>query len=87
MIRFQDCKDYCDLTEDEVEAIGISMHTTPVEACALAQKAEVSPEVCQTILKCMHEYLEHVESHEHDAEHVEEVRAAIERFVAHHKMN
>ena len=87
MIRFQDCKDYCDLTEDEVEAIGAGMHTTPVEACALAQKAEVSPKGREAILKCMNEYLELVESHEQGEEHVEEVRAAIERFAVHHEIS
>lgn len=84
MIRFQDCKDYCDLTEDEVEAIGAGMHATPMEACALAQKAEVSPEGREAILKCMNEYLALVESHEHGKQHVKEVHDAIERFAAHH---
>ena len=83
MISLKDCLDYCDLTEDEIQAIANGANITPIEVCALVQECGDTPKDCRQILQYLQDYLEKVESHEGE-QRSHEVHKAINHFVANH---
>ena len=85
MLTLEDCADYCDLTDDEIEAITEGAGIPPIEVCAMVQQYTDSPQECRKILRFLMEYLEKVEAHS-DAHRSHEVHEAIQHFVSQHHL-
>lgn len=83
MLTFEDCADYCDLNDDEIQAIINGTGLPPIEVCAMVQQYADSPQQCRKILQFLQEYLEKVES-QSDAKRAHEVHEAITHFVSNH---
>ncbi|MEZ5476085.1 MAG: hypothetical protein R3E95_00845 [Thiolinea sp.] len=84
MISLTDCTDLCDVTCDELEAIELGAHVSPIEACALARDAD-NPQPCRKLLKYMQTYLEYVESHDTSGgRQSHAVHESINHFVSEH---
>ena len=85
MLTFQDCADYCDLTEDEVQAFSEGTGIPPIEVCAMVQEYADTPQQCRKLLQFLQDYLEKVEV-DADAERSHQVHEAIHHFVANHHL-
>lgn len=83
MLTYEDCVDYCDLTEDEVEALRDATHIPPIEVVAMVQQYADSPRECRIMLKFLLEYLEKVEQSA-DSKRSHELHDAISHFAARH---
>lgn len=85
MLSLKDCADYCDLTDDELNAIQRGAHVTTLDACALAHDAEQNPQNSRRVLKYLQEYLEYVEGTESD-QRSHEVHHVIDHFIKNHHL-
>lgn len=83
MLSFVDCRDICDLTEEEIHAIEEAEHLPPVEACARGNSLSHSPEGCRQVIKYMYESIERAEKNE-DGEQSELLHKDLQRFVSEH---
>lgn len=83
MLTFEDCADYCNLSDDEIQAFIDGVGLPPIEVCAMVQQYAESPQECRKMLRFLQEYLEKVES-DGDAERSHEVHEAITHFVENH---
>jgi hypothetical protein len=85
MLTFQDCADYCDLYDDEIQAITTGANISPIEVCALVQQHADSPKECRKMLKFLTDYLEKAEPNS-DEKRSHEIHEAINHFVSNHKL-
>lgn len=85
MLTYQDCADYCDLTEDEIEALADGTGLPPIEVCAIVQQYTDSPQQCRKFMRFLQDYLEKVEL-SGDDEHSHRVHEAMHHFVANHHL-
>lgn len=85
MITFQDCADYCDLSQDEIEGLLEGTKTSPIHVCAMVQEFADSPKECRKMIGFLQAYLEKVEG-QSDAKRSHEVHEAISHFVSTHHM-
>ena len=83
MLTFEDCADYCDLNDDQIQAMIIGSGLPPIEVCALVQQYADSPKQCRKMLQFLLEYLEKVEC-QSDAARSHEVHQSIEQFIERH---
>lgn len=83
MLTLQDCCDYCDLSDDEVQGILNGANVTPIEVCAMVQEYADNPAECRKMLKFLQDYLEKVEQRS-DAKRSHEVHEAISHFASNH---
>jgi hypothetical protein len=83
MLTFQDCADYCNLSDDEIQAIMNGANVTPMEACAMAQEYADSPEECRKMLSYLLEYMEKEEARA-DAHRCHEIHNAVNHFASNH---
>ena len=83
MLTFEDCADYCDLSDDEIQAFIDGVRLPPIEVCAMVQQYVDSPQECRKMLRFLQEYLEKVES-SGDARRSHEVHEAITHFATNH---
>lgn len=83
MLTFEDCADYCDLTNDEIEGLTEGLGLPPIEVCAIVQEYADSPQQCRKMLQFLHQYLEKVETLG-DERRSHEVHEAISHFAATH---
>ncbi len=83
MLTYEDCADYCDLSEDEMQALINGLGLPPIEVCAMVQQYADSPQQCRKMLSFLQDYLEKVESSS-DAFRAHEVHEAITHFVSNH---
>ena len=85
MLTFQDCADYCNLSEDEIQGILKGTNVPAIEVCAMVQEHADSPAECRKMLKFMMDYLERAEVHA-DAKRSHEIHEAIHHFVSNHRI-
>lgn len=85
MLTFQDCADYCDLYEDEIQGIINGANVSAIEVCAMVQEYSDSPQECRKMLKFLTDYLEKAESHS-DEKRSHEIHEAINHFVSNHHL-
>ena len=85
MLTFEDCADFCDLTDDEIQGLSEGAKISPLEVCAMVQKYADNPKECRKMLGFLQDYLERVES-QADAKRAHEVHEAINHFVSNHHM-
>lgn len=83
MLSFVDCRDFSDLTEEEIHAIEEAEHLPPVEACARGHNLANTPEGCRKVIKYMYESIERAE-HNQDGEQSEILHKDLEKFVSEH---
>ena len=83
MLTFQDCSDYCDLSDDEIQGLLNATNTSPIEVCAMVQQYSDSPKECRKMVQFLQEYLEKVESKSGE-KRSHEVHEAINHFVSNH---
>ena len=85
MLTYQDCADYCDLSDDEIQGILNGVNVPPIEVCAMVQEYSDSPQECRKLLKFLMDYLEKAES-KSDAKRSHEIHEAILHFVSNHRL-
>ncbi len=83
MLTFQDCADFCDLSDDEIQGILEATNVSPIEVCAMVEEYANSPKECRKMVGFLLEYLEKVESRSGE-KRAHEVHEAINHFVANH---
>lgn len=83
MLTFQDCADYCDLSDDEIQGIVNGAYVSPIEVCAMVQEYAESPEECRKMLKYLLDYMEKAEGRV-DAHRCHEIHEAVNRFASKH---
>lgn len=83
MLTFEDCADYCDLYEDEIQAIVNGTGLSSIEVCAMVHEHADSPQQCRKLLQFLQDYLEKVEM-QADEKRAHEVHEAITHFTANH---
>ena len=86
MLTYKECAEFCDLSNDEIQAIERAAQVTTMEACALLQDMAETPDGCRRALAYMMEYLEHVETVDGKSEkRSQEVHRAINHFAKTHR--
>ncbi|MBC8209424.1 MAG: hypothetical protein H8E21_00045 [Gammaproteobacteria bacterium] len=85
MLSYQDCADYCDLSEDEVSGLLNGANLTPIEVCAMVQQYADSPQECRKMIKFLQDYMETVEAQSNE-KRSHEIHQAINHFVANHRL-
>ena len=85
MLTYEDCSDYCDLSDHEVQGLINATNMTPIEVCAMVQQFADSPTECRKMVKFLMEYLEKMEA-KGDANESHEIHTAIDHFVSNHHM-
>jgi len=84
MLRFADCSDFCNLSDEEIQIISNGANVPYIEACAIAHEAEDNPGFSRDVLELMQQQLEHVEKNA-DEKRSKEVHQAINDFASKHK--
>lgn len=83
MLTFQDCADYCGLSEEEIQGIVRGARVTPMEACAMVRQYADSPKECRKMLNYLLEYMEDAEGRV-DANRCHEIHKAVNHFADNH---
>lgn len=83
MLSFIDCRDFSELTEEEIRAIEEAEHLPPVEACARGHDLANTPKGCRLVIQYMYESIERAEKNQ-DGEQSEVLHKDLDMFVSEH---
>ena len=83
MLTYEDCIDFCNLTEEEVRALQESENVPALEACIRAHGLADNPRGCRQFLKYLQERLEQVEAI-NDRKASRQVHDAMKHFTSTH---
>lgn len=85
MLSMQDCLGFCELTEEEIEAIAEHEHVPEIVAAELGEDLLRSPEGIHLIRHYIREDMEHARAHGHPAK-AERLHRILDHFDTAHPL-